>query len=78
MAVLAALSSVDWIVPFTEDTPERLLALLVPDVLVKGGDYTEEQVVGAELVKKYGGEIAVMPLEEGCSTSAMIDRIENK
>ena len=55
MAVLAGLGAVDWVVSFAEDTPERLLEQVRPDVLVKGGDYGVEQVVGAQIVKAYGG-----------------------
>src|SRR5690606_30173303 len=57
MAVLAGLGAVDWVISFAEDTPKRLLAQLKPDVLVKGGDYGIKGVVGAEIVKAYGGEV---------------------
>jgi D-beta-D-heptose 7-phosphate kinase/D-beta-D-heptose 1-phosphate adenosyltransferase len=71
-AVLAALAAVDWVVAFPEDTPERLLAALRPDVLVKGGDYTPEAVVGREIVTAYGGEVRVLDFLAGCSTSAIL------
>lgn len=75
MAVLAGLGAVDWVVPFSEDTPEKLLALVKPDVLVKGGDYGIDQVVGAELVKAYGGTVKVLGLVENSSTTAIVRRI---
>ncbi|MDO3381022.1 bifunctional D-glycero-beta-D-manno-heptose-7-phosphate kinase/D-glycero-beta-D-manno-heptose 1-phosphate adenylyltransferase HldE [Gilvimarinus algae] len=78
MAVLAGLEAVDWVVSFTEDTPENLLRELRPDVLVKGGDYTDEQVVGWEIVKAYGGEVAVLKFYENCSTTGIIKKIHEK
>ncbi len=75
MAVLAGLGAVDWVVCFAEDTPERLLGQVRPDVLVKGGDYGVDQVVGAELVKAYGGEVRVLGLVENSSTTAIVDKI---
>lgn len=75
MAVLAGLQSVDWVVGFDDDTPERLLAKLRPDVLVKGGDYTREQVVGRELVESWGGRVEVLAFVDDCSTTAILDRI---
>ena len=73
MAVLAGLGSVDWVVSFTEDTPERLLALLQPDVLVKGGDYDKEGVVGWQIVEAYGGSVFVMSFVDDCSTTSIVD-----
>jgi len=70
------LSSVDWLVAFAEDTPEALLNVLQPEVLVKGGDYTAEAVVGADLVRAYGGEVRVLSLVEDCSTSAILERLQ--
>ena len=75
MGVLAHLGAVDWVVPFSEDTPERLLAAVRPDVLVKGGDYAEREIVGAGLVREYGGEVRALSRFEGCSTSSIIRRI---
>lgn len=75
MTVLAGLESVDWVVSFSEDTPERLLQRIKPDVLVKGGDYSEEQVVGAEFVKSYGGEVQVLGFFDNCSTTAIVNKI---
>jgi D-beta-D-heptose 7-phosphate kinase/D-beta-D-heptose 1-phosphate adenosyltransferase len=75
MAVLAGLSDVDWVVPFSDDTPKRLLKLLQPDILVKGGDYTIDQVVGAEIVLAYGGDIRILGVVKDLSTTAIIDRM---
>ena len=75
MAVLAALSGVDYVVPFTEDTPERLIELLTPDVLVKGGDYSVEQIAGHESVLKRGGEVRILDFVSGHSTSNLIARL---
>jgi D-beta-D-heptose 7-phosphate kinase / D-beta-D-heptose 1-phosphate adenosyltransferase len=74
MALLAALSCVDWVVPFWEDTPERLYCELLPDVIVKGGDYTPEQVAGGDCVIKAGGAVKILPFVEGQSTTAIINR----
>ena len=77
MAMLAGLSAVDWVVSFEEDTPLRLLEALRPDVLVKGGDYGIEQVVGGEMVRDYGGEVAVLNLVPDLSTTALVEKIRN-
>jgi len=73
--VLAGLGSVDLVVPFDAATPIELIEALRPDVLVKGADYDEAQVVGADLVKGYGGEVRLAPLVEGYSTTAAIGRM---
>ena len=78
MAVLAGLGAVDWVVSFNEDTPERLLRRLKPDVLVKGGDYREDQVVGGDLVKSYGGQVKVLSFFDNCSTTSIVNRIRQK
>ncbi|MCM2680389.1 bifunctional D-glycero-beta-D-manno-heptose-7-phosphate kinase/D-glycero-beta-D-manno-heptose 1-phosphate adenylyltransferase HldE [Echinimonas agarilytica] len=78
MAVLAALGDVDWVVPFTEDTPARLIGEVLPNVLVKGGDYTPEQIAGADAVWDNGGEVTVLHFEDGCSTTQIIDRIRQQ
>ena len=78
MAVLAGLGAVDWVVSFAEDTPESLITLLKPDILVKGGDYGVDQVVGAELVYAYGGEVRVLGLVENSSTTAIVEKIRSK
>jgi len=78
MAVLAGLRSVDWVIPFSEDTPERLICEIRPDVLVKGGDYRPEQIAGYDCVNKAGGEVVVLAYLEGCSTSQLIDQIRSQ
>ena len=70
--ILAALSVVDAVVIFDESTPLKLIAALRPDVLVKGGDYTEENVVGAREVRAWGGRVELIPLVEGVSTTRLI------
>ena len=76
MQVLAGLKSVDWVVSFNEDTPEPLLERFRPDVLVKGGDYQRHQVVGADFVTSYGGDVQVLDRVEDCSTTAILDRLD--
>jgi rfaE bifunctional protein nucleotidyltransferase chain/domain len=73
--VLAALSMVDVVVVFEEDTPLDLVTTLRPDVLVKGGDYTEASIVGASEVRARGGEVVVIPLTPGHSTTSTIERL---
>jgi D-beta-D-heptose 7-phosphate kinase/D-beta-D-heptose 1-phosphate adenosyltransferase len=78
MAVLAGLESVDWVLSFDDDTPERLLKNIKPDVLVKGGDYRPDQIVGADIVKTYGGVVKVLSYVESCSTTAIVNKILQK
>lgn len=78
MTVLAGLGAVDWVVSFAEDTPEELLKALKPDILVKGGDYSVDQVVGAPLVNSWGGEVKVLNFVESCSTTAIVERIRER
>jgi D-beta-D-heptose 7-phosphate kinase/D-beta-D-heptose 1-phosphate adenosyltransferase len=73
--VLAALRSVDGVIQFAEDTPLNLIELLRPDVLVKGGDYTEATIVGAEVVKGNGGMVRIIPLVEGRATTNVVEKI---
>lgn len=73
--VLAALAMVDAVVVFEEDTPLRLIRHLRPDVLVKGGDYTEDTIVGAPDVRSWGGDVRVIPLTPGQSTTSIIERL---
>lgn len=75
MAVLAGLASVDWVVPFAEDTPRELICAVRPDVLVKGGDYRPEQIAGHDCVTAAGGEVIVLDYVEGASTTGIITRI---
>ena len=72
----ASLLCVDAVCLFEEDTPEELIKLLKPDVLVKGGDYTIENIVGAGFVQSYGGHVEIIPFVAGYSTSSIIDRIK--
>ena len=76
MAVLAGLEAVDWVVSFSEDTPEALLEFLQPEVLVKGGDYTMDEVVGGDYVNSYGGEVRVLEFLDDCSTSAIMEKMK--
>ena len=78
MAVLAGLGAVDWVTSFAEDTPIPLLELLQPDVLVKGGDYGVDGVVGGDIVRAYGGEVQVLGLVENSSTTAIVEKIRSK
>jgi D-beta-D-heptose 7-phosphate kinase/D-beta-D-heptose 1-phosphate adenosyltransferase len=75
VTVLEELESIDYLVRFNEDTPIRLIEQIRPDVLVKGADYKKEQVVGWDIVEGYGGKVALAPLVDGRSTSAVIQRI---
>ncbi len=75
--VLAALASVDFVTLFDDDTPLALIRLLEPDVLVKGGDWQPDQIVGADLVHSRGGDVHSLPFAEGYSTTDLIDRIRN-
>ncbi len=70
--VLASLRMVDAVILFDEDTPYELIKLVQPDVLVKGGDYTKETIIGADIVKAGGGEVVTIPLTEGYSTSKIL------
>ncbi|SEF82758.1 bifunctional D-glycero-beta-D-manno-heptose-7-phosphate kinase/D-glycero-beta-D-manno-heptose 1-phosphate adenylyltransferase HldE [Billgrantia desiderata] len=75
MQVLAGLGAVDWVVPFSEDTPQRLIEAVLPDVLVKGGDYRVDEIAGGDAVRAAGGEVKVLGFEDGVSTTAMIATI---
>ena len=78
MAVLGALACVDWVVPFSEDTPEQLICALGPDLLVKGGDYRPEDIAGYDCVRKKGGEVVVLDYVDACSTSDIISAIKQQ
>lgn len=75
--VLAALACVDAVTVFDEDTPRELILVLHPDVLVKGGDYSVDSMVGAREVLSWGGEAVVVPLTEGQSTTRLIDKLRS-
>ncbi|MCB0772890.1 MAG: D-glycero-beta-D-manno-heptose 1-phosphate adenylyltransferase [Flavobacteriales bacterium] len=76
--VLAALRCVDAVVVFDQDTPMELIQAIGPDVLVKGGDWTVDKIVGGEYVRNYGGEVVSLPLVEGLSTTALVNKIRGK
>ena len=76
--VLAAFEAVDAVVIFDEDTPLAIVTALEPDVLVKGGDYREETIVGAKEVRARGGTIEVVPIREGFSTSSIVERLRGR
>ncbi|RKF18880.1 bifunctional D-glycero-beta-D-manno-heptose-7-phosphate kinase/D-glycero-beta-D-manno-heptose 1-phosphate adenylyltransferase HldE [Alginatibacterium sediminis] len=78
MTVLAALGAVDWVVDFAEETPQRLIASILPDLLVKGGDYQPDEIAGGEEVIANGGEVRVLNFEDGISTSDMIRVIKTQ
>ena len=75
MEVLSALRCVDGVVPFEEDTPEELISLLRPDVHVKGGDYSVESLPESKIVLGYGGQVVIVPLLKGRSSTRVIKRI---
>ncbi|WP_380180107.1 bifunctional D-glycero-beta-D-manno-heptose-7-phosphate kinase/D-glycero-beta-D-manno-heptose 1-phosphate adenylyltransferase HldE [Kalamiella sp. sgz302252] len=78
MIVLGALEAVDWVVAFEEDTPQRVIAEILPDLLVKGGDYKPEEIAGSKEVWANGGEVRVLNFEDGISTSNIIKAIQAK
>ena len=75
MAVLAALQAVDYVLPFGEDTPEGLIREITPHVLVKGEDWRNKGVVGQDWVEAHGGQVVLVPLRPGCSTTSIVERI---
>ena len=75
--MLAGLRAVDLIVPFSDETPIKLIEALLPDLLVKGGDYDPDEIVGAKEVRDAGGEVVVVPFLVGHSSSSLIGRIQN-
>jgi D-beta-D-heptose 7-phosphate kinase/D-beta-D-heptose 1-phosphate adenosyltransferase len=75
--VLAALACVDAVVIFDEPTPREIISALLPDVLVKGGDWASDQIVGREEVEGAGGRVILVPVVEGYSTSAMVEKIRS-
>ena len=75
--LLAALSFVDAVILFSEETPINLISRLLPDVLAKGGDYEIETIVGHEIVQNNGGEVILVPFVDGFSSTIIIDKIKN-
>ena len=78
MAVVSALESVDWVLPFGEDTPAQLIENCMPDILVKGGDYKADEIAGGPVVLANGGEVQILDFIDGLSTSAVIEAIKKK
>jgi len=74
--MLAALRAVDLVVPFAEDTPLNLITTMMPDILIKGGDYQLDDIVGAKEIRQSGGEVIVMPFIDGHSSTNLIQRIQ--
>ncbi len=77
MLVLAGLAAVDWVVPFSEDTPAKLISAVLPQVLVKGGDYSPDEIVGGKEVLGAGGEVRVLPFRDGHSTTRIIEQLRD-
>lgn len=75
MCILAGLRAVDWVVPFSEETPAHLISEILPDVLVKGGDYQVAQIAGHEVVLAHGGEVIILDFVEGKSTTSLVNKI---
>ena len=76
MLVLDALEAVDWVIPFADDTPENLINKILPEILVKGGDYRVNEIAGADAVMKNKGEVKILPSLEGCSTSRILESVK--
>lgn len=76
MRVIGALRCVDCVVPFEEDTPERIIAYIRPDIHVKGGDYTVESLPESKIVLGYGGKVVIMPLLAGRSSTRIIEKLD--
>ena len=76
--MLAALSCIDHIVPFDQDTPCDLVRAVRPDVFVKGGDYTRARLPEADIVESYGGTVQILPLVQDRSTTGIIERIQSQ
>ena len=75
--VLTALRLVDAVVIFDQDTPLELIKLISPDVLVKGGDWSEDRIVGSQHVRSYGGDVRSLKLVDGFSTTALVEKIRH-
>ncbi|WP_394332131.1 D-glycero-beta-D-manno-heptose 1-phosphate adenylyltransferase [Piscirickettsia litoralis] len=78
MQLLNALECVDWVVPFSEDTPERLISAILPDTLIKGSDYKVHEIAGSKQVLENGGDVITIDLVPGCSTSAIVKKIQQQ
>jgi D-beta-D-heptose 7-phosphate kinase/D-beta-D-heptose 1-phosphate adenosyltransferase len=78
VAILLALEAVDYVVIFGEQTPEKLITQVKPDVLAKGADYKISEIVGAEFVINSGGKVRRIPLVKGRSTTSILEKMKNK
>ena len=78
LRMLSALECVDWVVAFAEDTPEDLIGRVLPNVLVKGGDYRPEEIAGGRHVLAAGGEVRTLPMVPGFSTTKLIEHIRRE
>ena len=77
-ALLAGLECVDYVALFSEGTPINMISSVRPDLLVKGADYSADEVVGKDIVESYGGKVELIPFKEGFSTSLLIDKIKSR
>lgn len=77
LVMLAALESVDYVIAFSEDTPEKLIQLVKPNILIKGADYKISEIAGAPFVQSYGGDVQLIPLKEGYSSTKFIQKIKS-
>ena len=75
--MLASFSFVDYVVEFSDDTPKKLIQIIKPDFLIKGGDYKKKDIVGNDIVSSYGGETIIIPLIDGLSSTNTINKINN-
>ena len=75
--LLAALASVDYVIPFKEDTPELLIQKVIPNILVKGGEYALNDIVGKDFVESIGGKVTTIPFLEGYSTTGFLKKLQN-
>ena len=76
MQLLAELQCVDYVVPFSEDTPENIISAILPDILVKGGDYAPHEIAGGKQVMENGGRIEIIDLVPGCSTTRTLEKLK--
>jgi D-beta-D-heptose 7-phosphate kinase/D-beta-D-heptose 1-phosphate adenosyltransferase len=75
LEILEAIEHIDYIIPFEEETPKKVISCLLPDVLVKGEDWKKDEVVGREEVEEAGGKVVLVPLYEGQSTTSLLDKM---
>ena len=76
--VLSALKMVDYVCLFSEDTPFELISLILPDILIKGGDYKKDEIVGADIVENAGGKVKIIQFVDGKSTTGIINKMKNQ